>query len=940
MTAFAAQISRSLGVRDGEGRRALLMWTYVFLLISSLLVVKPVASSLFLSHFTAARLPVAFMMVALCAAVLSSLYARLLRTLPLDLLIRRGLILNAALLSLFWLLLRQDVLAGAALYALYVWVAVWGVASASLFWILANVLFNVREAKRLFPLIGTGAIAGAIAGGYLATLLANGLGSGNLLLVSVLLHGGCVGLVGPISKLLDADLPATVRPQLKAAEVAPDEGFAIIRGSRHLRLTAALVGLGVVVGRLVEFQYSAVASTLITNDDDLTAFFGFWSSTANIASFAVQLAVTGPLMRTIGVRAALFILPIGLLGAASALLVFPGLAAAIALRFTDNCFKQSINKAGLELLILPIPAAIKNRAKAVIDVFVDSAATGVGGLLLLALTFAFASPTVPAGLVTIVLTGVWLHLVVKVRREYLDSFRERIGIVGEPGPPPASIFESLVSGLQSDRPDLTEHLRMLEDIRDPRLAEPLQKLLGHSLPQVRAEALKNLYFYRGVDVSARATELLDDPDTEVRVEAMRYAFSRPGGGGVALIEGYLAGDDLDLRWSALVCASLETRTSPELRKMLRVPERIEEALRGIPTLEPQQRRAAKIACIEAIGGTRLSSLYGYLQIFLNEPAPEIVRVAIRAAARTQATEFLPVLIRHLSREDLEEEVREALADYGAVAVPPLRALLENSLGDSATRCRAARALGAIPGRGSVATLVASLTTPDPSVRFESVRALNRIRRRFPAIPVDSTAIDARVRAESREYLDTLSLLHAQRAGATTSDGTRAGIDPDLDRALHELIAALELKLDRYLERIFRLLGLKYPPEDIHTAYLGVVGDGAADMRANALEFLDNLLDPGLKRIIIPLVETTMSEALIEDILERFDVVAPDRRECLGRLLRDNDLGLKTATLDVIGLSREESLVPDLGDLINHPDVGVRDAAARALRRIGVLSGPE
>nr|WP_262496369.1 hypothetical protein [Nonlabens ulvanivorans] len=36
---------------------------------------------------------------------------------------------------------------------------------------MANVIFNIREAKRLFGFIGAGGIAGGIAGGYVTSIL-------------------------------------------------------------------------------------------------------------------------------------------------------------------------------------------------------------------------------------------------------------------------------------------------------------------------------------------------------------------------------------------------------------------------------------------------------------------------------------------------------------------------------------------------------------------------------------------------------------------------------------------------------------------------------------------------------------------------------------------------------------------------------------------------
>ena len=50
-------------LREGEGRRSLWMWLYIFCIISALMIVKPMINSLFLSEFGAEKLPQVFILV-------------------------------------------------------------------------------------------------------------------------------------------------------------------------------------------------------------------------------------------------------------------------------------------------------------------------------------------------------------------------------------------------------------------------------------------------------------------------------------------------------------------------------------------------------------------------------------------------------------------------------------------------------------------------------------------------------------------------------------------------------------------------------------------------------------------------------------------------------------------------------------------------------------
>ena len=83
-----------------------------------------------------------------------------------------------------------------------------------------------------------------------------------------------------------------------------------------------------------------------------------------------------------------------------------------------------------------------------------------------------------------------------------------------------------------------------------------------------------------------------------------------------------------------------------------------------------------------------------------------------------------------------------------------------------------------------------------------------------------------------------------------------------------LVEALEARLDRKLKRIFRILGLKYPPNDIENAYSGIRSNDS-ELRINTVEFLDNLLDINLKKLIIPITESALFDEMVAKTLQRF-----------------------------------------------------------------------
>lgn len=75
------------------------------------------------------------------------------------------------------------------------------------------------------------------------------------------------------------------------------------------------------------------------------------------------------------------------------------------------------------------------------------------------------------------------------------------------------------------------------------------------------------------------------------------------------------------------------------------------------------------------------------------------------------------------------------------------------------------------------------------------------------------------------------------------------------RAKQNKEAAITTDAQQSLERVFRLLGLLYPPADIYYAYHAITS-GSLHLKANALEFLDNVLHPDIKRSLIPVIEVS------------------------------------------------------------------------------------
>jgi AAA family ATP:ADP antiporter len=918
-------------IRAGEYERALLMQLNIFLVVLSLLIVKPVVQALFLSNVGVKQLPVVFVLVAAAAMLVSTVYARNLNRIPLKN-IMNGTIGTAVAAQIVLVVLLFTGPWGVWIYyAFYIATAIFGVVATSQVWILANLVFTNREAARLFGFIGAGAIAGGITGGYLTSLLAPVIGGGNLVLVSAFLLSGCIPVTSYTWRNHVANL--NVLQQRKRLATFGDHPIRLIRNSKHLMYLASIVGVGVIVAKLVDYQFSALAVRNIRTSDDLASFFGFWFSTFNVISLGIQLFLTRRIVGVYGVGVSLFLLPATLLFGATLLLLFPVLAVGVFMKAADVTLKQSVNKSATELLVLPLPATVKYQTKSFIDVFVDSAATGIGGLLLIFMVSGLDLSVQFTGLLILPLAALWIYFAVGVRREYVNTFRRKLadqldrGQQREPLPDPTSILEGLRRVLQegAERQRLYV-LRKIREEHEDRLVADIIPLLRHESPALRAGALEALYVFHSPDLSDDVAPMVEDSSRDVQVRAMEYLIGHAGHDRVAVLDRYLQHEDDVVNLAALIGVAVESRNNPEMMKLFRLEQRLHDKLHYLGMMDDSAARLRyERAIIRAIGRANLVSFYDRLESYLSSPHPELVEAALIAAGMTSNSRFTPALCLALGRPDVRDAAITGLAESGKGVFAELSRLMsENALPVEVVR-QLPRVAERIPEQEAVSFLLELTAHEDITVQIEALRTLNSLKLRNPHLVIEHKNLIALIVRDAGLYLDTLAVLYAE---------THRGSEdvPSVADARRSLVALLERRLDVILERIFRLLGLKYPPEEILPIYEGIQSR-STDLRTNSVEYLDSLLFGNLKKAVLPIVETALLDSVTEETIRSLKIEIPDQQACFRMLLHSRDVKLKQAVLFLIEQLNDPAYLALVQAFTTHPNPKVRDFAVRAERAI-------
>lgn len=833
------RLRQFLDVRAGEGLPVLLSFFYVACVVAALLLAKPLRNSLYLSEYGPYALAYVYAAVPLALSIFVPVYSAVGARVGTRAATSGTLLFFSLNVLAFWWAFRAypfDLLPA----AFYVWVNCFGVIAPVQAWSFANSLFDARQAKRLFGPIGAGASFGAIAGGVMARYLVAPVGGTvNLLLVlATLIFAAAVIVAFAARRLKKRPFP---RRRRRRASTALVETFAAISTSRYLRLLTALVVLVAIVTQWTTFQLSLVATERFGgNADALTRFFGTFNFILGGIGFTIQVLLTARLIRTFGVAAVVLVLPLALTFGSALTVLFPVFAAVLLTNACDQSLRFSLDKAGYELLYLPIQPIDRPAVKNALDIIANRFADALGGIVLGVMTGGFFMlPGAAFGVrgtaaATLILASAWIVVAWRLRRAYVAAIGEsihryRVDIERSNVSQAEEPTDQLVAAsLASDNlEEVRGALASLVRTRSPRAYPQLHALLAHDAPDIRRDALAVLADSGDRTARGAAERLLRDRDPGVRTQALLYLARDGGVDPLRRLQELGDVDDFSIRAGMVAFLSAPG------------PARNEEAARVLLTQmadgeDPRDRaEAARLAPLMARPPLRI------LADLIEDADEEVSRQAIRSAEAVAHVELLDPLLMTLGRPALVEEAVDAIAALGDVAVPLLEAALLDATLPVDVRREVPVVLVRIGTPAAHTALVSGLLDADAPLRHRVIASLNKLKLRHPDVALDRVAIEL--------------LLAAEIAGHYRSYQVLARVNDDAGVA-----GALRQTMDQELERIFRLIALLSRRAALHDAYVGVRSPDSL-IRANALEYLENVLKPELRGVLLPLIDNQVSE---------------------------------------------------------------------------------
>ena len=256
-----------------------------------------------------------------------------------------------------------------------------------IFWILANDVFSMAQAKRVFPLIASWSFAGKILGiGFSAaspTLLEwLGMNVEDVLVLNALIYllayfSITIGL-RRIQVREAFSQQATMRETLV-------EGWDFVQNVPAFRYLALAIAAVSVTLTINEFNFLVVSDTAFDSRSSYQRFYSFYQMGLTLASLAMQSLLTGRIIKRIRLKNTFVIQPATALACAAWMVIQANIVGAVGGMLLAKLSQKTIDESARKAFQSIVPEERRGRVSIFTDSYLPAGATILGSLITLAI---------------------------------------------------------------------------------------------------------------------------------------------------------------------------------------------------------------------------------------------------------------------------------------------------------------------------------------------------------------------------------------------------------------------------------------------------------------------------------------------------------------------------------------------------------------------------
>lgn len=370
-----------MSVQKGERLITTLLSSWLFLFICTYYVLRPIRRGLVLDGLGNDAMPFIYMGTALITGVVVWIYSKFSKV-PRKKLISSIYGIFLVNLLVWWQVFQHESKLASGIF--WVWLDVFSIMGATLFWMYANDVCDSDKAKRLFGIVVAGAGLGAITGSSITAALVGVLGTTNMLLVAAAIIGINIGIFLWLEKINDG------KPSQRAAapefDKAQNSGMgavlSMIVKNKFLLFLMLVVAFERVTPDFVQFIYNDILKGLASGSNGIAAVDANLERWRGIVELGVELFLVSFVLRRLGTTFALTssaaAIVIGLISFA----IIPNPVIIMSIFHIDEGIRHAWFKAAKELTYTVTSRNVLYTVKPVIEMFCYRFARGAAGILI------------------------------------------------------------------------------------------------------------------------------------------------------------------------------------------------------------------------------------------------------------------------------------------------------------------------------------------------------------------------------------------------------------------------------------------------------------------------------------------------------------------------------------------------------------------------------
>ncbi|MCG8409897.1 MAG: hypothetical protein MI739_01265 [Bacteroidales bacterium] len=846
------------------------------------------AHALFLGVYPAAMIPKAYVVSGVAGIVLTSLYARIQKRIPFSRLAFISLLfisISAAVLRMLFQYTESNWL----IFIIFIMMGPLNIIALLSFWGAVGRIFSLRQGKRLFGLIDSGQIFGAILSTFaIPILVAVGFQQKNLLFVSSI----SIGVAFIIQIIISIKFNLNKKASDEETQEKKPKRISELFKNKYILYMSIFVVMSMLTAFFIQYSFLSVTKDNYPNHDDLTEFLGAFTGSLLLFTFLFKTFLYSKLMKTYGLKTSIIISPFlvgiftllaSIIGSlwgyttASASFMFFFLIISLG-RLFSKVLKDAVEVPSFKILYQSLKVDIRHDVQAYVDGTINEIAALASGLLLAVLGLFEFFTLLHYSYALLIILFVWFLFSKKLYAEYKVTLQESLAEFKAVKETEDSINDYLNKNLDKPFVDSKMFITGLEfnsKLAPFKFEQNLKELVKHKNPNIKLYAKEKIVELKLIYENINFSELSDS-----KIENRKY------------------NEILD-----------------QVRQIKNVPSN--EDLILLSKDKSAEKRILATYLIEAFYN---DSLFVYMKALIRDIQPSVKIAAIRSATKLQLRELCSYIIDYLDSDDIYTYAYDAIIDFDQEALYYLDLVFYKSGTSERVLIRILKLMAEIGGEKAIRMLLKKLDHPSDEVLHFVLQGLQKC---------DFNADESNIIKIHQIIEKTVGII-------------AWNIAADLTLSEHEyfteLREAFEEEISANFDLLYLLLSLAYDAQSVMHVKENLES-GTAEGSSYALELLDLFISEEIKPKLFPVVEDISIPEKIRQLQNFYPVGKLSINELLIDIVnRDvNYLSVwtKACALNAINKLKEPVITDDIVAHMFNPNSLLRETSSIIIQKVDV-----